>query len=292
MRWRESIIACLLVPMSVAADTWAGIASEIPGVELTSLGVSESGGYIGLLDDESKEFFSHCTRGGLVYVSDALAPVKCQLGNRRIKGEFFEILLTTKESFKLSGLSVISKKPIPTRLNLFDFSDEESEMLKIADRQILQLDKDAFLCYERRYKEMDEGSAKNDRQLGISVIQRPTTYKQDHKKYVRDIKSTAQYKKYSGKKFKISSPNGFLYISSIGLDSCDLIGWDIINVVYAKIGDSLVETTRFYGCIKGGFRDLNGDGTPEVLTQTCANGESMNNSYWTVFPKAKVLLQQ
>jgi hypothetical protein len=292
MRWSTTLIACLLVPMHAAADTWAGMASKVSGVELTSLSAGENGHYVGLLDGESKEFLSHCTKGGLVYVSGALAPVKCQLGDPDIRGEFFQILLTTKESLKLSEPLVISKKPIPPRLNLFEFSSEELEMLKIADRRSLELEKNAFICYQRRYKEIDENSAKIDRQLGRPVTQRTTTYKQDHDKYVRDIKSSAQYKKFHGKKFKIPSPNGFLYISSIGLDSCDSMGWNIVNVVYAKVGDSLVETARFDGCIKGGFRDLNGDGTPEVLTQTCENGESTNNSYWTVFPAANVLLAQ
>ena len=68
------------------------------------------------------------------------------------------------------------------------------------------------------------------------------------------------------------------------------MGWNLVNVVYLEVKDSLVETTRFGGCIKGGFRDLNADGAPEVLTQTCENGESTNSSYRTVFPKAEVLL--
>lgn len=290
MRWSKLLATCLLVPLHAAADSWAGMASKISGVELTSISAGENGHYVGLLDGESKEFFSHCTQGGLVYVSGALAPVKCQLGDPGIRGEFFQILLTTKESLKLSELSVISKKAIPPRLNFFDFSAEESEMLKIADRRTLQAEKDAFICYQSRYKEIEENNAKIDWQTGRPVVQRTTTYKQDHEKYVRDIKSSAQYKKFYGKKFKIPTPNGFLYLSSIGLDSCDLMGWNIVNVVYAKLDDLLVETTRFDGCIKGGFRDLNGDGTAEVLTQTCENGESTNNSYWTVFPKAKVLL--
>lgn len=286
-------MTCLLVPMHAAADTWTGVASKISGVELISLSVGESGSYVGLLDGQNKEFFSHCTQGGMVYVSGLSAPVKCQMGDPGIRGEFFQILLATKKSLPLSEPLVISKKPIPPRLILFEFSAEESEMLKTAERQSLRShDKEALVCYQSRYKEMDESSVEIDRRLGKAVTRRTTTYKQDHERYVRDIKSSAQYKKFSGKKYKIPSSNGFLYISSVGLDSCDLMGWNIVNEVYVKVNDSLVKTTSFDGCIKGGFRDLNGDGVPEVLTETCFNGESMYNSYWTVFPKAKVLLQQ
>lgn len=66
----------------------------------------------------------------------------------------------------------------------------------------------------------------------------------------------------------------------------------MVNVVYSLVNDRLVEVTRFNGCIEGGFRDLNGDGVPEVLTRYCENSESMPSYYWTVVPKAKVLLQR
>jgi hypothetical protein len=292
MRYRILLIACLLWPGYVLADTWSGMPSKIPGVELLSLGRDDRGAYVGLLDGESKEFLTHCTRGGLVHVSGFTAPVKCQMGEINTHGGVFEISLLTKEPLRGSGPFVMSKQPIPPRMQLFDFSTEESEMLKTADRRSLSaLDKSAFNCFQKRYKEMEDSTAKIDRQFGRPVTTRTTTFKQDHEKYVRDIKSRAQYKKFIGKKFKITGPNGFLYISSIGLESCDFIGWNIVNVVYAQANDALVQVTGFYGCIVGGFRDLNGDGVPEVLTHTCENGESSETSYWTIHPQAKVLLQ-
>jgi hypothetical protein len=267
------------------------MASKIPGVELLSLSKDERGSYVGLLDGESKEFLTHCTRDGMVHVSGFTAPVKCQMGDPRIRGEFVQIMIETKEPLRGSGPFVMSKKAIPPRMQQLEFSAEESEMLTTADRRSLSaLDKNAFNCYQTRAKEAGDNSAKIDRQIGRAVTTRTTTYKQDHQRYVRDIKSSAQYKKFIGKKFKIPGPNGFFYISSIGLDSCELIGWDIVNVVYALANDALVEVTRFHGCIEGGFRDLNGDGVPEVLTRTCENGESMGISYWTISPTAKVLL--
>lgn len=267
MRYRILLIACLLWPGCALPDTWSGMASKIPGVELLSLSQGESGSYVGLLDGESKEFLTHCTRGGMVHVSGFAAPVKCQMGDSVIRGEFFSIMLMTKEPLRGSGPFVMSKNAIPLRMQLFNFSTEESEMLKTADRRSqFALDKSASDCYQKRYGE-------------------------SNRKYVRDIKASAKYKKFIGKKFKISGPNGFFYISSIGLASCDLIGWDIINVVYIMTDKALVKATSFHGCIEGGFRDMNGDGVPEVLTYTCENGEAMHGSYWTINPKAKVLLQ-
>jgi hypothetical protein len=292
MRYRVFLIACLLWPGSALPDTWSGMASKILGVEFLSLRRVESGSYVGFLDGESEEFLTHCTGGGLVHVSGLTAPVKCQMGDPGVRGEFFQIMLMTKEPLRGSGPFVMSKKPIPPRTQLFDFSTEESNMLKTADRRSLSvLDKSAFNCYRSRSKEADENGAKIDRQVGRAVTTRTTTYKQDHERYVRDIKASAQYKKFIGKKFKISGPNGFFYISSIGLESCDLMGWDIVNVVYVQANDVLIQMTRFHGCIEGGFRDLNGDGVPEVLTHTCENSESSASSYWTINPQAKVLLQ-
>jgi hypothetical protein len=293
VRYRILLIACLLWPGYALPDTWSGMASKIPGVELLSLSRDDRGSYVGLLDGESKEFLTHCTLGGMVHVSGFTTPVKCQMGDPGIRGEFFQIMLMPKGPLRGSGLFVMSKKAIPQRTQLFDFSTEESEMLKTADRRSLsELDKIAFNCYQSQSKAADENSAKIDRQVGRVAKTRTTTYKQDHEGYVRDIKSRAQYKKFIGKKFKIPGPNGFLYISSIGLESCDLMGWNIVNVVYAQSNDALVQVTRFHGCIEGGFRDLNGDGVPEVLTHTCENGESTESSYWTIHPQAKVLLQR
>ena len=292
MKWSTLLITCLLVPLQAASDTWTGKASKISGVALISLGAGASGFYVGLLDGESKVFLRHCTQGGKVFVSGLSAPVKCQLGNPEIRGEFVQILLATNRPLPLSVPLVISKKPIPPRLNLPNLSVEELEMLKTADHQsLLPHDKEASVCYQSRYKEMGESSAEIDRRVGKDVTGPQTTYRQDHERYVREIKSSAQYKKFAGKKFKIPTPNGFLYTSAIGLDSCELMDWNIVNTVYVKVNDSLVETTSFDGCINGGFKDLNGDGVPEVLTETCFNGEAMYNSYWTLFPKAKVLLQ-
>lgn len=294
MRYRALILASLLWPGCALPDVWSGMASKIPGVEFSFLGRDESGFYSGLLDGESKEFISHCTRGGMVYLSGFVAPAKCQMGDRdKGGGEFVEIRLETKESQRAAGLFLMSKKVIPPRKPLFDLSAEELEMLKSADRQsLLALDTEVLACYQSRYKEMDESTARIDRQIGRAVTTRTITYKQDHESYVRAIKSSAQYKKFIGKKYKFSSPNGSIYVSSLGAYSCDLMGWDLVNVVYVMKNEALVEVTRFSGCIEGGFRDLNGDGVPEVLTSTCENGESNPHHYWSIYPTAKVLLQR
>ena len=76
----------------------------------------------------------------------------------------------------------------------------------------------------------------------------------------------------------------------ISLDSSEYIGWEIINVVYREIDGQMQEIGMFEGCIQGGFRDLDLDGTPEVLTATCENGESLSDTYWTLAPKIKEVL--
>ena len=293
MRCRILLIACLLWPGYALADTWSGMASKIPGVELLSLSKDKRGSYVGLLDGESKEFRSHCALGGTVHVSGFRAPVKCQMGNRDIQGEFFEIRLETKEPLQGSGLFVMSKNVVPPRIQPYDFSAEEAELLAAAERKsLLSINKDDFSCFQKMHKNADESSGKLGQQMGRAVEKIEPDYKQEHESYVRLVKSSNLYKKFIGEKFKISSRNGFLYISSVGLNTCDHLGWDMVNVVYSLVNDRLVEVTRFNGCIEGGFRDLNGDGVPEVLTRYCENSESMPSYYWTVVPKAKVLLQR
>ncbi len=110
----------------------------------------------------------------------------------------------------------------------------------------------------------------------------------DYEKYVREILAGAIYRKHSGARFKLSSPSGFIYISAIGL-SPNPTGWEIINVVFREIEGNLQEIGSFEGCIQGGFRDLNSDGTPEVLTSTCENDESRSDSYWALTPVVRVV---
>jgi hypothetical protein len=54
MRYRILFIACLLWPRYALADTWSGMASKIPGVELLSISKDERGSYVGLLDGECR----------------------------------------------------------------------------------------------------------------------------------------------------------------------------------------------------------------------------------------------
>jgi hypothetical protein len=293
MRHHAWLIACLLWHGSALPDTWSGMASKIPGVELLSISKDDSGAYVGLLDGESKEFRSHCTRGGVVHLSGFKAPAKCQMGNTDIQGEFFEIKLVTKEPLQGSGLFVMSKNVIPPRIQPSDFTVEEAELLAIAERKsLLSINKEDLSCFQKMHKNSDGISGKSDQQAGRTADKVESYYRREHESYVRLVKSSDLYKKFMGKKFKISTPNGFLYISSVGLNTCDHLGWDIVNVVYSLAKDTLAEVTRFNGCIEGGFRDLNGDGVPEVLTRYCENSESMPNYYWTIVPKAKVLLQR
>jgi hypothetical protein len=168
-------------------------------------------------------------------------------------------------------LMIVSKAQIPPRVKPLSLSLEEIEKLKDAERA-------SAAKYDRKIK---------NRFLGNPSI-RPT--EKYYVEYVREIKSSETYRKHIGGNFKLPSPNGFIYVSSIGLDSSEYIGWEIINVVYREIDGQMQEIGMFEGCIQGGFRDLDSDGTPEVLTGTCENGESRSDKYWTLVPKIKEVL--
>ena len=135
--------------------------------------------------------------------------------------------------------------------------------------------------------------AKYDRKIKNRFLVNPSIKptEKDYVEYLRKIKSSETYRKYIGARFKLPSPNGFIFVSSVGLDSSEYIGWEIINVVYREIDGQMQEIGMFEGCIQGGFRDLNADGIPEVLTSTCENGESTSDSYWALSPKIKRVLE-
>lgn len=251
------------------SDTWIPITSEIPGVQLWGLATADENIFpTEVYEGDDNEFMSHCNGGQPVYISSLETPVKCQF---KKDGAFYRIHVESKDKrVTEQRLVVVSKRPIPPRVKPLPITFEETDKLKAAERNsVVGYDKKMRLLFAERNK----NSTRND-----------------YAEYVRSIKSSEIYRKFIGARFKLPSPNGFVFISSVGLDSSEYMGWDLINVVYQEIDGQMQEVGAFSGCIQGGFRDLNSDGTPEVLTSTCENGEGTTDSYWALTPKVKRVL--
>lgn len=259
------LILGALWPIPALSDTWVPITSEIPGMQLWTFPADSYEG-------SDNPFMRHCNSGKLIYVSILETPVKCYFKPHPHADGFYQMAISTNDK-PISGqrLMIVSRAPIPPRAKLLSLSQEEIEKLKNAERA-------SVAKYDRKIK---------NRFFGKKSI-KPT--EKDYVEYVREIKSSETYRKHIGGRFKLPSPNGFIYVSSIGLDSSEYIGWEIINVVYREIDGQMQEIGMFEGCIQGGFRDLDSDGTPEVLTGTCENGESRSDKYWTLVPKIKEVL--
>lgn len=274
-------LVLLVWPLCAISDTWVPITSEIPGVQLWSLFVSpdypsaDDANFFpcDVYEGEDNELMSHCNSGKPIYISSLETPVKCQFKDGTENNAFYKMCAMTKDK-RVTGqrLVVVSKRPIPPRVKPLAISPEEIEKLQNAERA-------STAKYDRKIK---------NRFLGNPSI-KPT--EKDYVEYVRAIKSSETYRKYIGARIKLPSPNGFIFVSSVGLNSSEYIGWEIINVVFREIDGQMQEIGMFEGCIQGGFRDLNADGTPEVLTSTCENGESTSDSYWALSPKIKRVLE-
>lgn len=247
------------------SDTWVPITSEIPGMQLWTFPEDTYEG-------NDNQFFRHCNSGKTIYVSISKTPVKCHFKPHPHADGFHQMAININNKATLGQrLMIVSITPIPPRVKLPSLSPDEIEKLKDAERA-------SAVKYDMRIKNLffENPSIK------------PT--EKDYDSLVRAIKSSEIYRKHISKRYKLPSTNGFIYVSSIGLDSSEYIGWEIINVVYREIDGQMQEVGIFEGCIQGSFRDLDSDGTPEVLTGTCENGESRSDKYWTLDPKIKEVL--
>jgi len=257
-------------PTKILADTWVPITSEIPGVQLWSLRPIDDANHFPyeIYEGDDNELMRHCNSGNSIYISTLKKPVKCEF---KYIGDFYKIYVKTKDKRVTDQrLVVVSKMPIPQRVKPIPITLEEIEKLtKAAQSSVTTYGQKVKLLCLKQYKEV---TAK------------------DCTDYVRTIKASETYRKYIGTRFKLPSPAGFIYISAVGLNYSEFIGWEIINIVYREIDGKMKEIGTFEGCIQGGFRDLNLDGTPEVLTSTCENSESTSDSYWTLVPKVSQVL--
>lgn len=259
------LIVGALWSIPALSDTWVPITSEIPGMQLWTF---PEDAYEG----NDNPFFRHCNSGKIIYVSISKTPVKCHFKPHPHADGFYQMAININNKATLGQrLMIVSITPIPPRVKLPSFSPDEIEKLKDAERASAE-----------KY-----GRKSMNRFLGNPRI-KPT--EKDYFEHVREIASSETYRKHIGARFKLPSTTGFIYISSIGLDSSENIGWEIINAVYRENDGQMQEVGMFEGCIQGGFRDLDSDGTPEVLTGTCENGESRSDKYWTLDPKIKEVL--
>lgn len=264
MNIRALLLALFLCPIHALSDTWVPITSEIPGVQLWTF---PSDAYEG----DDNEFMRHCNSGKLIYVSILETPVKCQFVPPSSNYGFYRMVIKTNENrMPESQLVIVSKKPIQPRINPVPITPEELEKLKEAEKtsiqEIAQGSKRAFLVHQE----------------GIT--------EKHYAEYVKEIKASDTYKKYIGIRYKLPTSNGFIYISATALFVSAYIDWELVNVIYREKDGKMEQIGSFDGCIQGGFRDLNSDGTPEVLTHSCFNGESESDTYWSLTPNASQVL--
>lgn len=260
------LLAALIWPTAVFCDTWVPITSEIPGVQLWTFPED-------VYEGNDNEFMHHCNSGKLIYVSILDAPVKCHFETHPTADGFFRMTVKMNDNrVSDQSLVIVSKNPIPPRIQPLTISPREMEALrKIERKTVAEIDQKMKIQFARNFKKAPE---------------------KEHADYVAQIKSSEKYRKFINIRTKLPSSTGFIYISSIGLDTSESIGWEIINVVYREVDGHMQQIGAFAGCIQqGGFRDLNSDGTPEVLTSTCENGESVSDSYWSLVPKIEKVLE-
>lgn len=248
--------------MQAISDNFPSFSTEIPGVQLWKLYTDGKEFPEERFEGNDNEFIRYCDGNRSIYISSLESPVRCK--SEATSEGTYRIYLKTTDT-RLSGLVVVSKRPIQNRVKSLPITMEESEKLRKAEEA-----RTAIFANEAKRYYMETYS-------NTSAV--------DYAEKLREIKTEATYQKHRGARFKIPSKNGFIYISAIGLTP-DPIGWNIKNVVFREIDGRLQEIGAFEGCVKG-FRDLNADGTPEVLTTTCENNEGISDDFWSLTPTVR-----
>lgn len=265
MNIRPLLLGALCWPMCAMPIGYPSFSSEIPGVQLWVLNPSETGAPQEGFEEGKNEFIRYCNGTRTIYVGSSETPIRCK-SEASGAGAYrtYRIYLKTTDK-RLSGLVVVSKNRLPSRAKSLPITMEESERLRKAEEApMAAFANEAKRTYMESFSDVDAAA---------------------YAKMIREIKTEATYRKHGGARFKISSPDGFIYISAVGLYPGGL-GWDIRNVVFREIDGRLQEIGTFSGCIEG-FRDLNADGSPEVLTRLCENSEGTVDTFWSLTPSVR-----
>jgi len=236
--------------------------SKIPGVQLWELDANEAGFPEESFEEDGNEFIKYCNGTRSIYVSSFDSPIPCK-SEATGEGPYRTYRIHLKATDRrLTGLVVVSKRPLELKAKPLPITAEESDWLRKAEGvPTAAFANEARRSYMKSFSDVDA-----------------VTYA----KMLRGIKKEATYRKHGGARFKIFSPTGFIYISAVGLFP-DGLGWDVKNIVFREIDGRLQEIGAFFGCIQG-FRDLEDDGTPEVLTKICENSEGTENTFWSLTP--------
>ncbi|MEY2633246.1 MAG: hypothetical protein RIR00_1900 [Pseudomonadota bacterium] len=262
MHMRHLLIAIFLWPLHAISIGPPVFSSDISGVQLWALSKNSDEFPGEWIEEEDNEFIRHCNGTHSVHVSSINTPIRCQ--SEAFGRNNFRVNLMSKDR-RLSGLVIVSIKSLLPRIKPLPISIEESEMLRKAEATLkINLADDAKRGYLESFPTLD-----------------PFIYT----KLLREIKQDPTYRKHGDAQFKIQSSTGLIYISAVGLFP-NGIGWDIKNVVFRMVDGKPIEMGTFYGCIEG-FRDLNADGTPEVLTRLCANDEGTVDIFWSLTPTVR-----
>lgn len=260
-------IAFICWPLHAFSSGFPSFTTKMAGVQLWELHADGTGFPYEVFEDGNNEFVGYCNGTREVYVSQFDSPVRCK--SEAVDGGTYLIYLKVKDP-RLSGLVVISKRPLPARARPLPLTTQENQRLIKAE----EAPRAAFS------EEAKQGNMESISTSGAAAWA----------DRLRTIKTEANYRKYGGARYKIFSPSGFIFISAVGLFP-NAIGWEIKNAVFREVDGELQEVGAFFGCIEG-FRDLDRDGTPEVLAKTCDNSEAGSYTYYSVTPKVSLVVSR
>lgn len=245
--------------------------SSVPGVQLWHIQPDNSSypSEIFEVHERSRnEFAQHCNGERKIYVSSSDNPVTCRAIKDTSKGHFYSIELVSNDP-KLRGLVVVSLRPLPNRTVPEPLSEAEQKELEAAIAPL---------------------RSKYQNQMKTQYVSYgdPKTNRQEYLQALRQAPASPSYKKHFDANHKVQGAAGTMLIAPIAVDTA-YIGWNLLNAAFLVHQGTLKLLGVFSGCIQG-FRDVNADGNPDVLTRTCENDEGTAADYYGLIPKVKGLM--
>ena len=247
-------LAVLLRTAGAVADSPSYAVSDVKGVQLWLLREGQQEVFV----DPASEFVRHCDGGprALLHVGSVPSPVPCKAA--RMPSGDYRIQLDAG-SRVLPPVVVVSMTALPERVK--PPPPDEAELK-------------ALLDVERAARARFAADARRDflANYGGSTAQ--------YDQRLAAIEASARYRSRAASRWKLNTPRGPVYLSPLGA-APDAIGWDLVYAVYQAGPQGLKETGRFAGCVEG-FRDVDGDGVPDVFTTTCENDEGVGYAFISV----------
>lgn len=294
-------MGCALTAALAHADNHEGYHSEIPGVGLWFLQPSFSEdaqntsniGVFRRLDlAENPEFFGYCNGKNKLFLLEMNGhPVVCET-------RYWERSTPNGwERHDLPPLSKIGAMRIPPKLqglqdkiqyfvSLHDLALSESRLYTVSKKALAPHDWTVDSVSAGELRELSPFLAASIKRV---MRHKDLSYRDVSHDVDRDIQKLANRPGTERYQRKFTSPGTDLFLLPMVYETHE-IGGDLLSAVFLKTQGTIRQIGIVRGCLISDVVDVDTDGVPELLLETCENFEGVTVSYVKVLPSVRTLV--